>query len=282
MELLCYNFDIKSGDDMGRNRKKSTKWSADELLIAALIFPIALICAYPIILVWILVLVGAVILCAFLGNSSERKKKKEMQKAAAELDKLRSELDHSIIEDATKVVVSRKGESNSPFNEILNMCDDIENKLLEIECSYAEVEVDDEELASLFPQLEEYEIVINEFRNKKLVDLNGDLLDEVQDSYDEFIVLYDEFNELIDNINNEVIEKTKVDYKKTIKDEYKRIKEKEKRDEELEREAYRDELRYVWGLTEYQIGLVESGEYEPCQFSEEELEDDDYYNEDDC
>ena len=33
---------------MGRNRKKSTKWSADELLIAALIFPIALICAYSI------------------------------------------------------------------------------------------------------------------------------------------------------------------------------------------------------------------------------------------
>ena len=86
---------------MGKNRKKSTKLSADELLIAALIFPIALICAYPIILVWILVLVGAVILCVFLGNSSERKKKKEMQKAAAELDKLRSELDHSIIEDAT-------------------------------------------------------------------------------------------------------------------------------------------------------------------------------------
>ena len=61
---------------MGRNRKKSTKWSADELLLAALIFPIALICAYPIILVWILVLVGAVILCAFLGNSASVKKRK--------------------------------------------------------------------------------------------------------------------------------------------------------------------------------------------------------------
>ena len=58
------------------------------------------------------------------------------------------------------------------------------------------------------------------------------------------------------------------------------MKEQEKIDEELEREAYRDELRYVWGLTEYQIGLVESGEYEPYQFSEEELEEDDYYNED--
>ena len=59
-----------------------------------------------------------------------------------------------------------------------------------------------------------------------------------------------------------------------------KMKEQEKIDEELEREAYRDELRYVWGLTEYKIGLVESGEYEPCQFSEEELEEDDYYAED--
>ena len=39
------------------------------------------------------------------------------------------------------------------------------------------------------------------------------------------------------------------------------------------------EIRDVVNLPEV---VVESGEYEPCQFSEEELEDDDYYNEDDC
>ena len=265
---------------MGRNRKKSTKWSTDELLIAALIFPIALICAYPIILVWILVLVGAVILCAFLENSSERKKKKKMQKAAVELEKLRSELDHSVIEDATKIVVTRKAESNSPFNDVLNMCDEIENKLSEIEIIYSELNINNEELDDLYYQLEEYENIIDEFRNKKLIDLNDELLNEVENAYDEFLSLYDDFNCLIDIDNNEVDEETKVDYKKEIINEYKKMKEQEKIDEELEREAYRDELRYVWGLTEYQIGLVESGEYEPCQFSEEELEDDDYYSED--
>ena len=265
---------------MGRNRKKSTKWSADELLLAALIFPIALICAYPIILVWILVLVGAVILCAFLGNSSEKKKKKEMQKAAVELDKLRSELDHSVIEDATKIVVTRKDESTSPFNDVLNMCDEIEKKLLEIENIYSELNINNEELDDLYYQLEEYENIIDEFRNKKLIDLDDELLNEVENAYDEFLSLYDDFTDLINIDNNEVNEETKVDYKKEIINEYKKMKEQEKIDEELEREAYRDELRYVWGLTEYQIGLVESGEYEPCQFSEEELEDDDYYNED--
>ena len=265
---------------MGRNRKKSTKLSADELFIAALIFPIALICAYPIILVWILALVGAVVLCAFLGNSSERKKKKEMQKAAVELDKLRSELDHSVIEDATKIVVTRKDESISPFNDVLNMCDEIENKLSEIEMIYSELNINNDELDDLYCQLEEYENIIDEFRNKKLIDLNDELLNEVENAYDEFLSLYDDFNCLIDIDNNVVDEETKVDYKKEIINEYKKMKEQEKIDEELEREAYRDELRYVWGLTEYQIGLVESGEYEPCQFSEEELEDDDYSSED--
>ena len=254
---------------MGRNRKKSTKWSDDELLLAALIFPIALICAYPIILVWILVLVGAVILCVFLGNSSERKKKQKLQKAAVELDKLRSELDHSVIEDATKIVVTRKDES--PFNEVLNMCDEIENKLSEIEMIYSESNINNDELDDLYCQLEEYENIIDEFRNKKLIDLNDELLNEVENAYDEFLSLYDDFNCLIDIDNNEVDKETKVDYKKEIINEYKKMKEQEKIDEELEREAYRDELRYVWGLTEYQIGLVES---------KEELEDDDYYNED--
>ena len=50
--------------------------------------------------------------------------------------------------------------------------------------------------------------------------------------------------------------------------------------EEREKEEYREELRNTWGLSEYEIDLVESREYELCQFSEEELEED-YYNEDD-
>ena len=105
-------------------------------------------------------------------------------------------------------------------------------------------------------------------------------MEEVHDSYSEFMSLYDEFNEFVDSGFEEVIEETNLDYKKEIMDKYRRMKEKEEQEAELEKEAYRDKLRYVWGLTEYQIGLVESGEYEPEQFSEEELEEDDYYSED--
>ena len=58
---------------------------------------------------------------------------------------------------------------------------------------------------------------------------------------------------------------------------YSIYKNRKKAREEKMREEYREELRNTWGLSEYEIDLVESGEYEPSQFSEEDLEDDDYY-----
>ena len=56
------------------------------------------------------------------------------------------------------------------------------------------------------------------------------------------------------------------------------FREDEEANERLEEREY---LKSEWGLTDYQIDLVESGEYEPSQFSEEEIEEDDYYSEDD-
>lgn len=76
----------------------------------------------------------------------------------------------------------------------------------------------------MFYQLEEYECIIDEFRNKKLIDLNDDLVEEVHDSYSEFMSLYDEF---VDGSFEKVIEETNLDYKKEIMDKYKRMKEKE-------------------------------------------------------
>ena len=58
---------------------------------------------------------------------------------------------------------------------------------------------------------------------------------------------------------------------------YSIYKNRKKAREEKEIEEYRENLRNTWGLYEYEIDLVESGEYEPSQFSEEGLEDDDYY-----
>ena len=64
----------------------------------------------------------------------------------------------------------------------------------------------------MFYQLEEYEGIIDEFRNKKLIDLNDDLVEEVDDSYSEFMSLYDEFNEFVDSSFEKVIEETNLNY----------------------------------------------------------------------
>ena len=170
------------------------------------------------------------------------------------------------------------------FNEILSICDDIENKLLEVEMSYAGVEEDNDELDSLYFELQEYEETIESFRNIKLIDLNDDLLEIVRNSYNYFLELYDDFNLLT---SDDAFKQVKVGDKISINDAmaigavgYSIYKNRKKAREEKEREEYRDELRNTWGLSEYEIDLVESGEYEPSQFSEEELEEDDYYGED--
>lgn len=44
---------------------------------------------------------------------------------------------------------------------------------------------------------------------------------------------------------------------------------------------FTEEEMDVYGLTDYQKELVKKGENNPWDFEEEDLEDDDYYNEDD-
>ena len=53
-------------------------------------------------------------------------------------------------------------------------------------------------------------------------------------------------------------------------------------DEELDNNSeYKDEELDNYGLEDWQKEEVKKGNYDPWNFEEEELEDDDYYNEDD-
>lgn len=291
MFLLCYNMIYKCGDSMGRNRKRKSE-EVDGCLVA-LIVPVALVCAFPILLVPIII--GVVLWIA--TDIIKMVEKFKTAKAAKEFEEKFSR--KNLLKEREKIVKSIKKEvSNSvvvynngdkvnntfSFNEVLSICDDIENKLLEVEMSYVKVEEGNDELDSLYSELHEYNNTIETFRNIKLVDLNNDLLDIVRNSYDHFLELYDDFNLLIsDNPFEHVKEGDRI----SISDAatlsavgYSIYKNRKKAREKMVREEYREELRNTWGLTEYQIGLVESGEYEPCQFSEEELEEDDYYSED--
>ena len=170
------------------------------------------------------------------------------------------------------------------YNEILNICDDIDKKLLEVENTYDDIEDDFDELDSVFLKIEEYNTIISTIRNKQHDELNIKLLKEVKKLHYTFLKLYSEFNLLT---RKDAFKRVKQNDKISISDVmavgivghsiYKKHKKEKK---EMERKGYREELRNTWGLSEYEIDLVESGEYEPGQFSEEELEDDDYYEKD--
>ena len=284
---------------MGRKRKKD-KWSNEEIFWLVLIFPIALVCAYPILLVPIII--GVVLWLAhniiklvekIKSNKIVKKLQKEYSlKAVVERANKESSASKK---DISKKVTSDKTNDNTnantnSFNEILSICNDIEDKLLELDVIYFDVAEENIELNSMFSELEEYNKIIRDFRNKKLVELNDELLKEARECHKRFLELYNEFNLLVeeeslsndvDGSEEEVIEEDDVsDSLVAGAVGYSLYKKRQEEKEEKEREEYREELRNVWGLTEYQIGLVESGEYEPGQFSEEELEEDDYYSED--
>lgn len=170
------------------------------------------------------------------------------------------------------------------YNEILSICDDIDKKLLEVETIYDNIEDDFDELDSVFLKIEEYNNIIGFIRNKDSAEFNVKLLKKVKKLYSRFLKLCNYFNLLI---RKDTFKRKDQEIKISICDStavgalgYSIYKNRKKSREEKEREEYRDELRNTWGLSEYEIDLVESGEYEPSQFSEEELEDDDYYGED--
>ena len=277
---------------MGRNRRRKTE-EVDGCLVA-LVVPVSLVCAFPILLVPIII--GVVLW--IVTDIIKMVEKFKTAKVAKEFEEIFSR--KNLLKEREKIVQSIKKEvSNNvvvynnddktnntfSFSEILSICDDIENKLLEVEMSYVEVEEDNDELDSLYFELHEYDNTIETFRNIKLSDLNNDLLDIVRNSYDHFLELYDDFNLLI---SDDPFEPVKEGDRISISDAatlgavgYSIYKNRKKAREEMMREEYREELRNTLELSEYEIDLVESGEYEPSQFSEEEFEEDDYYGEDD-
>lgn len=285
---------------MGRNRKRNSE-KVDGCLVA-LVVPVAVVCAFPILLVPIVI--GVVLwittdIIKMIEQHKLKKAEKKYQEENSRRNVLKRNSTHSSIKwnleptpnnDKLKiepVITNNKSEvkdNTFSFNEILSICDDIENKLLEIEMSYGEVEEDNDELDSLYFELQEYEETIESFRNIKLIDLNDDLLEIVRNSYNHFLELYDDFNLLT---SDDAFKYVKVGDKISINDVvtigavgYSIYKNRKKAREEKEIEEYGENLRNTWGLSEYEIDLVELGEYEPSQFSEEGLEDDDYYGED--
>ena len=66
----------------------------------------------------------------------------------------------------------------------------------------------------------------------------------------------------------------------SILDEQYVVVEKNNSQQEKTKQKNIKEIKNSYVLDDYQTSLVEKGKYEPYQFEEEELEDDDYYSDD--
>lgn len=112
---------------MGR---KNGKWTDFDYFLFGLFFLISLICVYPIILMIVVFVIIIWLMIVYFDNKQEKKHK----------EKLINQVEN-IKEQESGVKNSNSYENNFmfSFDEILNICDDIENKLLEVEVSYAEL-----------------------------------------------------------------------------------------------------------------------------------------------
>ena len=153
--------------------------------------------------------------------------------------------------------------------EFYNSCDELED-----------IDIDD-----IYNEILEYKDKINEYGNTKITELSDKLIETAKEDLYEMENLYDnlilEFETIIENKEEQQAENEELEglmtYYALNEINKKKLKEKELEEYELERK----ELRNTWGLSEHEIDEVQKGNYEPWQFDEEELEEDDYYYEDD-
>lgn len=164
------------------------------------------------------------------------------------------------------------------LEQILEYCDKIETLIDEVESEYISFEIENEDLESLYYEVIEYRDNIDSYRNKKISEVDIYLIEILKEAYQTCEELHYQFMDLCEEIQQRALEEDDEETAAALMmgavayNMYKNYKEEQ---EEIERLEEREFLKNEWGLTDYQVDLVESGEYEPSQFSEEDYYEDD-------
>lgn len=175
--------------------------------------------------------------------------------------------------------------ADNAYNKMITICDAMKEILNNTQEYYDEIE-NTEDIEDTYTEIMEYEEKLNEYQNSKITEVNQLLINKAQNDLDDMRSLYDELEIEIDEIEEDDEEESNGNYEfnealaagfvaHEMHKNYLRKKEEE------EYEAEREELRSTWGLLDHEIDEVQSGNYDPWNFEEEDLEEDDYYSEDD-
>lgn len=190
------------------------------------------------------------------------------------------------IETYKEIKKKEKRVNDNFYNRMLAICDSMKEIIENTEEFYNSSEIEDDDITSMYEEIMTYKDKINTYGNTKIVDLNEELIEMAKDDLYELENLYDnltlEYKGILSNIETEESEETEDDEAFIIGSAYLlNAQENRKRQEQEDYENERQDLRNTWGLMEHEIDEVQKGNYEPWQFEEDELEEDDYYYEDD-
>lgn len=168
------------------------------------------------------------------------------------------------------------------YNKMISICNAMK-EIIENTKEYYDNLDDTDLIEDVYNEIIDYEEKLNKYQNSKLTELNQSLINSAQSDLDDMRTLYDELEIEIEETDeeeyNDDYEFNEALVAGFVAHEMHKDYLKRKEQEEYENE--REELKNTWGLFDHEIDEVQKGNYDPWNFEEEDLEEDDYYYGDD-
>lgn len=164
------------------------------------------------------------------------------------------------------------------YNRMLDACNFMKDIIKNTEEFYASCEVkDDIDIQDMYNEILRYKEKINYYENVKISELSEEIIDAAKEDLGELESLYENLGFEYESVIKKRDEEDELEQEESFEEssEYFMLNNNQK-----ESEDEIDELRKTWGLFDNEIDEVQNGNYDPWQFEEEELEEDDYYSED--
>ena len=198
----------------------------------------------------------------------------------------REKIEGYINKETYKEMKHIESKTNSNYyNRMLDICNYMKEIINNAEDFYNSCDMqDDIDIEDIYCEIIDYKDKINTYCNTKLTDLSEELIESAKADLFELETLYENLNLEYETIletkqRDERLEQEEMFFAGVTAYHFMNKSKKKKEQEEIELE--REELRKTWGLMDHEIDEVQKGNYDPWQFEEEDLEEIDYYYEDD-
>lgn len=177
--------------------------------------------------------------------------------------------------------------SENIYSEIVNATSELESLINEVDMIYQFNQCDDMDIEAICSEIDTYKDNLQKYSNLRIIDISEDILDSINNDIDAVQDIMNDLESRISDLDDAIEDDRNKERLGTalgagaalhFLNENKR---KEKQGKDIEKEH--QQLKDVWGLSDYEANLVQQGKYNPWSFGndKEDLEEDDYHYEDD-